>query len=406
MFNTYYLRRIYLHTFLYLSPVALSYWWIFGSLAIFFLLVQISSGILLATWYIPTPYDAFDSVEYIMREVEYGWLLRYTHSNGASFFFCIIFLHVFRTVIFNSHVEKLLTWFSGVIIFGVLMLIAFLGYVLPWGQMSFWAATVITSLVSVLPFFGNDLLLYIWGGYGVGTQTLTRFYTFHFLLPFFLAVLAIVHITVLHIEGSSDVLGTLENTDTVTFYPFFTSKDLVGINVCLLFFSCIIFFYPNLLSHPINYMQASTFVTPVHIVPEWYFLPFYGILRSVPSKSGGVITLINSLTVFVFLPFNYMTEEDDLIPNARFRPRSIIELSVIVSVLLIIGWLGGLPLEEPFSMLTETHVSMISMIPQMTAYNHHIEHSLLFDVPIMLSQIQQADSRSRIDPDLMFFKEE
>lgn len=343
-YNFYFKKLINLF-FLYNLPSNLSYWWNFGSLAGFFLIMQIISGFLLSFWYIPHPLLAFNSVEFIRREVNYGWLFRYIHSNGASFFFLVVFIHRARTFYFSSYFNRLLTWFSGFFIFIFLILIAFFGYVLPWGQRSFWAATVITSLVSILPYIGNDLLLYLWGGFSIDLPTLSRFYSLHFLFPFILCVLVALHLFFLHEEGSSDPLGSFCISDKITFHPFYTIKDIVGIWLRLIIFIFFIFFLPNFLAHPINYIEADPEVTPLHIVPEWYFLPFYGRLRSVPSKIGGVLCLILFLLVICFFPFiNFAA----LLYGSEFRPIYKILVFILFLVLLLIGSLGGLPIEPPY----------------------------------------------------------
>jgi quinol-cytochrome oxidoreductase complex cytochrome b subunit len=311
----------------------------------FFLGMQIVTGLCLAMWYIPSPSMAFSSVEYIMREVHFGWLIRYMHANGAAFMFLVVYLHMLRTLFYGSFVARLNVWFSGFVLLLILILTAFFGYVLPWGQMSFWAATVITSLVSVIPIFGSDLLLILWGGFSIGDQTLTRIYTLHFLLPFVLSAIVVLHLAFLHETGSTDMLGDFGPMDQIPFHPFYTVKDLVGICLFLILAFFLIFFIPNKMGHPVNYIEADPSVTPVHIVPEWYFLPFYGILRSVPSKIGGILILLAALVIFALLP---LLVKPSYIRSAEFRIfyRSVVILIVIDIVL--IGWFGGLPIESPY----------------------------------------------------------
>jgi len=301
-----------------LTPSNLSYFWNFGSLALFFLAVQIITGFCLSWYYISHIDMAFFSVEFIMREVNNGWLIRYLHANGASFFFLVVYLHIARSLFYGSYQRpRMFVWFTGFIIYILMILTAFLGYVLPWGQMSFWAATVITSLTTTIPLIGNDLVMLVWGGFGIGQQTLTRFYSFHFILPFILCFLIGLHLLFLHVRGSSNAIGdSFLFEDKVTFHPFFTYKDIVGVLVVSLIYFIFVFFYPNYLGHPLNYIPANPGITPPHIVPEWYFLPFYGILRAIPSKIFGVIAMGGSLFLVAGLPlFNSF-----IITNTSYRP--------------------------------------------------------------------------------------
>jgi len=265
--------------------------------------VQIISGIFLSFWYIPSINDAFLSIEYIMRDVNYGWLIRYIHANGASLFFVTIYLHMLRGIYYSSFsYPRNKVWISGSIIFVILMGTAFFGYILPWGQMSYWAATVITSLLSAIPLIGDFLLTFIWGSLSVDQPTLSRIFSLHFIFPFILTGLIIIHILLLHDVGSGNPSG-VKSYDNITFYPYFIIKDVLGILIILFVFSILIFFLPNLLLHPDNYIMANAEVTPMHIVPEWYFLLFYGILRSIPNKIAGILVLILSLYYIIFLPY-------------------------------------------------------------------------------------------------------
>ena len=274
----------------YQTPKNLSYMWNFGSLAGLALVVQIITGIFLAMQYTPHVDMAFDSVERIMRDVNYGWLIRYCHAVGASFFFTVVYLHIARGIYYGSYkAPRELLWFFGVIIFIVMMATAFTGYVLPWGQMSFWAATVITNLFSAIPFVGDDIVTILWGGFSVGNPTLNRFFALHYLLPFIIVGLSLFHMIALHRFGSNNPTGldVKSKSDTISFHPYYTVKDMVTVGIFFsLFFACVAY-APNYLGHPDNYIEADPLVTPPHIVPEWYFLPFYAMLRSVPDKLGG-----------------------------------------------------------------------------------------------------------------------
>ena len=330
----------------YLAPSNLSYFWNFGSLALFALALQLVTGLCLSWWYIPHIDLAFSSVEFIMREVLNGWMIRYAHANGASFFFLCVYIHMARSLYYGSYQSpRVLVWLSGLAIFFLMILTAFLGYVLPWGQMSYWAATVITSLTTVVPFLGNIILSLIWGGFGLGQQTLTRFYSFHFVLPFVLLFLIAAHMLFLHETGSSDpIFDNQIGNDKISFHPYYTYKDILGIFVFLVFFFCFVFFAPNTLGHPLNYIQANPGVTPVHIVPEWYFLPFYGILRAIPSKLFGVIAMMCSIFILAILPFLNQT----LIKNSSYRPIYKCIIWFLFITFLMLGWIGYHVLEYPF----------------------------------------------------------
>jgi len=347
----YFFTNIYNATFLYATPSNLSYNWNYGSLALFCLILQIITGLCLACWYVPHIDFAFITVDFIMREVSNGWLLRYSHANGASLFFLIIYLHIARSLFYNSlQTPRIFVWLSGLVIYFVMIITAFLGYVLPWGQMSFWAATVITSLVSIIPFFGESCMMLIWGGFGIGQQTLTRFYRFHFLLPFVLVFITIIHLLFLHVPGSSDpIIDSKFGNDKIAFHPYYVYKDIVGIFFILSIFFTFTFFFPNLLGHPLNYIPANPGVTPVHIVPEWYFLPFYGILRAIPSKIFGVLLMATSLLLLVILPFIYTTE----IKQVNYRPISKLIIFFFFGTFILLGWVGAHVLESPFIELSQ-----------------------------------------------------
>lgn len=333
------------HIINYPTPINLNYLWSFGSIAGFCLVIQIITGIFLAMHYIPHIDHAFDSVEHIMRDVNNGWLIRYAHANGASMFFIVVYCHIFRGLYYGSYIyPRGLLWCSGVIIFFLMMATAFMGYVLPWGQMSFWGATVITNLFSAIPFIGKYIVEWLWGGFSVDNATLTRFFSLHYLLPFLIVGLTIIHLSLLHKDGSNNPLGINKNVETISFYPYFYVKDLFSFFIFLFIFSLFIFFAPNVLGHPDNYIPANPLVTPPHIVPEWYFLPFYAILRSIPDKLGGVIAMVSAILVLLLLPVINTSE----IRSTKFRPIFGVLYWFLVSDFIILGWIGQQPVEEPF----------------------------------------------------------
>ena len=334
----------------------LSYLWNFGVTSGICLVVQIITGIFLAMHYIPCPDLAFNSIEHIMRDVNYGWLLRYVHANGASFFFFLVYVHISRNLFFNSFMKpREILWCSGVLILLIMILTAFLGYVLPWGQMSFWAATVITSLFSAFPFIGTIIVQWLWGGFSVDTATLNRFFSLHYLLPFFLLGLVFVHLILLHKAGSSNPLGITLNEDKVPFNPYYVVKDLFGLVVFFLIFFIFVMFMPNFLGHTDNYIPANPLVTPTHIVPEWYFLPFYAILRSIPNKLGGVIMLAFAIITLFILPY---------ISQYRFFRTTFASLWhhfffwFFIFVCILLGWIGGNPIEYPFYLVGQVLTSL------------------------------------------------
>ena len=328
----------------YPTPKNLNYWWNFGSLAGFFLLVQIITGIILSMHYTAHVDHAFDSIEHIMRNVNHGWLIRYIHMNGASFFFIVVYIHIFRGLYYGSYkAPRELLWWLGILILLLMMATAFMGYVLPWGQMSFWGATVITNLFSAIPFIGDSITQWLWGGYSVDNPTLSRFYTLHFLLPFLIVGVVILHIVALHTHGSNNPLGIDKKgpQDTIPFHPFYTIKDLFGLSVALTIFFTVVFFAPDYLGHPDNYVPADPLKTPAHIVPEWYFLPFYAILRAIPDKLGGVIAMFSAIFVLFLLPWL----DTSKVRSATFRPIYKKLFWLFVFDALILGWVGSKPAE-------------------------------------------------------------
>jgi quinol-cytochrome oxidoreductase complex cytochrome b subunit len=328
----------------YPTPRNLNYWWTFGAILTFMLGAQIATGIVLAMHYTPTAGLAFTSVEATMRDVNYGWLLRYLHSNGASLFFLAVYIHTFRCLYYGSYkAPREVLWILGVLLLLLMIVTAFLGYVLPWGQMSFWAATVITNLFSAIPLVGESITQWLWGGFSVDSPTLNRFYALHYLLPFMIVGVVVLHIWALHVAGQNNPLGIdiKSKEDTVPFTPHATIKDLFGTAVFLVLFAWLLFFLPNYLGHPDNYIPADPLKTPAHIVPEWYFLPFYAMLRAVPNKLLGVTTLFGAMAVLFFLPWLDTSQ----IRSARFRPiyRPFFWLFVLVCVGL--GYVGSQPAE-------------------------------------------------------------
>ena len=326
------------------TPKNFNYFWNFGALATVALLVMIVSGIFLAMNYTPNTTMAFDSVERIMRDVNYGWLIRYIHMNGASMFFIVVYIHMFRGLYYGSYKKpRELLWMIGVVILLLMMATAFMGYVLPWGQMSYWGATVITNLFSAIPLVGGDIVTWLWGGFSVDNPTLNRFFSLHYLLPFVIVGVVFLHVAALHVTGSNNPLGIDVKTpqDTLPFHPYYTAKDSVGMCVFFLVFALLVFFTPNLLGHPDNYIPANPLSTPAEIVPEWYFLPFYAILRSVPNKLGGVTLMFASIAVLFILPWL----DTSPVRSARFRPLYRPMPFLLVLDLVALFEVGGHPPE-------------------------------------------------------------
>nr|QIV24807.1 cytochrome b [Xixuthrus sp. ANIC_25-067096] len=325
------------------APSNISTMWNFGSLLSICLGVQLITGIFLAMHYCPNVEMAFNSVAHICRDVNYGWLLRTLHANGASFFFICLYIHIGRGIYYSSYYLKE-TWLVGVTIFFLVMATAFLGYVLPWGQMSFWGATVITNLLSAIPYLGTVIVQWVWGGFAVDNATLTRFFTFHFMLPFIIAALVMVHLLFLHQTGSLNPLGTNSNIDKIPFHPYFTFKDIVGFITMVSLLTLLTLSNPYLLGDPDNFTPANPLVTPVHIQPEWYFLFAYAILRSIPNKLGGVIALVASIAILYSLPF---TNKKKFLSN-QFYPLSKSLFWSLLTVVTLLTWIGARPVEDPY----------------------------------------------------------
>jgi len=331
----------------YPTPRNLNYWWTFGGILSFMLAVQLVTGVVLAMHYTPHVDHAFNSVEYIMRDVNYGWLLRYVHWNGASMFFLAAYIHMFRGMYYGSYKEpREVLWILGVILLVLMIATGFLGYVLPWGQMSFWAATVITNLFSAIPWVGESIVTWLWGGYAVGNPTLNRFYSLHYLLPFIIVGVVMLHLWALHVVGQNNPTGIEPQTekDTVAFTPYATVKDAFLLALFLILFGWLVFYIPSFLGHSDNYIPANPAVTPTHIVPEWYYLPFYAILRAIPSKLGGVIALLASIFILALLPWL----DTSPVRSARYRPLFRQFFWVFVVVCIGLGWLGSKPAEAGY----------------------------------------------------------
>nr|AAO26558.1 cytochrome b [Ameiurus serracanthus] len=325
------------------APSNISAWWNFGSLLLMCLMVQILTGLFLAMHYTSDISTAFSSVAHICRDVNYGWLIRSLHANGASFFFICIYLHIGRGLYYGSYLYKE-TWNIGVVLLLLVMMTAFVGYVLPWGQMSFWGATVITNLLSAVPYVGDALVQWIWGGFSVDNATLTRFFAFHFLLPFAVVAATLLHALFLHETGSNNPIGLNSDADKISFHPYFSYKDLLGFALLIVALALLALFSPNLLGDPENFTPANPLITPPHIKPEWYFLFAYAILRSIPNKLGGVLALLLSILVLTVVPLLHSSKQQSL----TFRPLSQLLFWALVADVAILTWIGGMPVEHPY----------------------------------------------------------
>ncbi|NCF79001.1 MAG: cytochrome b/b6 [Alphaproteobacteria bacterium] len=334
----------------YPTPKNLNYWWTFGGILTFCLVTQIITGIILAMHYTPHVDFAFNSVEHIMRNVNYGWLIRYIHANGASMFFLAVYIHIFRGLYYGSYkAPREVLWILGVIIYLLMMAAAFLGYVLPWGQMSLWGATVITNLFGAIPLIGENVAIWLWGGYSIDNPTLNRFFSLHYLIPFLIFGVVILHIWALHVPGNNNPVGisVKGKQDTVPFHPYYTVKDGFALTVFIILFAYFIFFAPNVLGHADNYIQANPLVTPAHIVPEWYLLPFYAILRAVPDKLGGVALMFGAILILFLLP----SLDTSKVRSARYRPLFRQFYALLVLDCLLLGYLGAQPAEGIYIVL-------------------------------------------------------
>jgi len=330
----------------YATPINISLWWNLGSLLGLRLVIQIITGLFLSIFYAPDISIAFSRVVHISRDINYGWLLRSIHANGASLFFICVYLHIARGLYYFSF-KLSETWNIGVVLYIVLIATAFMGYVLPWGQIRFWGATVITSLLSAIPYIGTDLVLWVWGGFAIDNPTLTRFFALHFLLPFVIAALVIIHLLFLHQTGRNNPIGVESGSTKVTIHPYFIIKDAIGFSFILLFFSIIVLFSPFILGDPENFIPANPLSTPLHIKPEWYFLWLYAILRRVPNKLGGVVAIFGAIIVIFIFPLINFTKKSS---NA-FYPISQIIFWFLIRDILLLTWIGGCPVEFPYDLI-------------------------------------------------------
>ncbi|MEP0232584.1 cytochrome b/b6 [Roseibium sp.] len=334
------------------TPKNLNYWWTFGGILAIMLMAQIITGIVLVMHYTPSTGAAFDSVEHIMRDVNFGWMLRYLHTNGASMFFIAVYIHIFRGLYYGSYkAPREISWILGVIIFLIMMGTAFMGYVLPWGQMSFWGATVITNLFSAIPLVGEAIRTWLWGGFAVDNPTLNRFFSLHYLLPFMILGVVILHVWAFHTTGNNNPTGVQPKSkkDTLPFHPYYTIKDLFAIVVFLIFFSWFAFYVPNYMGHPDNYIEANPLVTPAHIVPEWYFLPFYAILRAVPDKLGGVLAMFGAIAILFVLPWL----DTSKVRSGAYRPLFKQFFWIFAVNAVALGYLGAMPAEGVYVILSQ-----------------------------------------------------
>nr|QWB85727.1 cytochrome b [Stenodryas sp. N127] len=355
------------------TPTNITTMWNFGSLLGLCLGVQIITGIFLAMHYCPNIDMAFNSVAHICRDVNYGWLMRTLHANGASFFFICIYIHIGRGIYYSSY-YLLETWMIGVTIFFVVMGTAFLGYVLPWGQMSFWGATVITNLLSAIPYLGLSIVQWVWGGFAVDNATLTRFFTFHFLFPFIVSAMVIIHLLFLHQTGSSNPLGTKSNIDKISFHPYFSLKDLVGFLIMMMSLILLTLSNPYLLGDPDNFIPANPLVTPVHIQPEWYFLFAYAILRSIPNKLGGVIALVMSIAILYILPFI----NDKKFSSMQFYPVNKFLFWSLLTTIILLTWIGARPVEDPYIITGQILTIVYFLLYMMNSLTSKIWDKIIF----------------------------
>ncbi len=386
----------------YPTPKNLNYWWTFGAILTFCLVTQIITGLILAMHYVAHADLAFSSVEHIMRNVNYGWLIRYVHANGASMFFLAVYIHIFRALYYGSYKSpREIIWILGMMIYILMMMAAFMGYVLPWGQMSFWGATVITNLFSAIPFFGESITTWLWGGYAVDNPTLTRFFSLHYLIPFLILGLVVLHIWALHVPGNNNPIGIdikKPSNDTVSFHPYIVIKDLFALLIFLIVFAFFVFYSPNILGHADNYIEANPMVTPAHIVPEWYLLPFYAILRSVPDKLLGVIAMFAALFILVILPWL----DTSKIRSAIFRPLYKQFYWFLVADVLILGYMGAMPAEGVYLLVARVATAyyflhFLIILPVLGKKEKTSEVPLSITEPVLGGSASASMTRNRLD---------
>nr|QNV11857.1 cytochrome b [Ancistrocerus parietum] len=347
--NKHPLLKLFSNSLIFLpTPLNINYWWNIGSLLGLCLTIQILSGLFISMHYSPSTEQAFNSVIHIMKDINYGWMARLIHMNGASLFFICLYIHIGRGLYFKSF-TLIETWSIGVIIFLFTMATAFLGYVLPWGQMSFWGATVITNLISAIPYLGKSIVEWIWGGFSVNNPTLNRFYSIHFILPFIILILVIIHLMFLHSSGSNNPMGTNSNLNKIIFHPYFSSKDSISFIIIITMFMIFIFQNPYFLSDPDNFIPANPMITPAHIKPEWYFLFAYAILRAIPNKLGGVLALLMSILILLTMPLINKTK----LNSPKFNPINQFFFWIFCSSFIMLTWLGGMEIEYPFIQLSQ-----------------------------------------------------
>jgi len=386
----------------YPTPKNLNYWWTFGAILTFCLITQIVTGLILAMHYVAHADLAFGSVEHIMRNVNYGWLIRYVHANGASMFFLAVYIHIFRSLYYGSYKSpREIIWILGMIIYILMMATAFMGYVLPWGQMSFWGATVITNLFSAIPLVGESIVTWLWGGYSVDNPTLTRFFSLHYLFPFLILGLVVLHIWALHVPGNNNPIGIdvkKPSNDTVSFHPYIVIKDLFALLIFLIVFAFFVFYSPNILGHADNYIEANPLVTPAHIVPEWYLLPFYAILRSVPDKLLGVIAMFAALFILVILPWLDTSKTR----SAIFRPLYKQFYWFLVADVLILGYMGAMPAEGIYLLVARVATAyyflhFLIILPVLGSKEKTLEVPLSITEPVLGGSASASMTRNRLD---------
>jgi ubiquinol-cytochrome c reductase cytochrome b subunit len=384
----------------YPTPKNLNYWWTFGGILTFCLITQIVTGLTLAMHYIAHADMAFDSVEHIMRDVNYGWLIRYIHANGASMFFLAVYIHIFRSLFYGSYkAPREIIWIIGIVIYLLMMAAAFMGYVLPWGQMSFWGATVITNLFSAIPLVGEGIVTWLWGGYSVDNPTLTRFFTLHYLIPFLILGLVVLHIWALHVPGNNNPVGIdikKPSKDTVPFHPYIVIKDGFALLMFMIVFAFFVFYTPNILGHADNYIEADPLVTPAHIVPEWYLLPFYAILRSVPDKLLGVVAMLSAILILAALPWL----DTSKIRSAVFRPLYKQFYWILVADVLILGYMGAMPAEGLYLLIARVATAyyflhFLVILPVLGLKEKTLPVPLSITEPVLGGSPNMATARSK-----------